>query len=73
MDGDTSYDYGATINEFRQVWREKYSEEKLEANFLKVSPAFLTTVPGNAKNGSYVSTKTIATTPVFGTEQLLYC
>ncbi|KAI0886184.1 glycoside hydrolase family 35 protein [Annulohypoxylon maeteangense] len=66
--GDSSYDYGAAIKENRHIWREKYSEEKLEANFFKVSPAYLTAVPGNASNGSYVSTDQIATTPVFGTE-----
>jgi hypothetical protein len=48
------------------VWREKYSESKLEANFFKVSPAYLTSVAGNASNGSYVSTDQIATTPVLG-------
>ncbi|KAI1632573.1 glycoside hydrolase superfamily [Biscogniauxia mediterranea] len=66
--GDSSYDYGAAIKENRHVWREKYSEEKLEANFFKVSPAYLTAVPGSASNGSYVSTDQIATTPVFGTD-----
>ncbi|OTA99256.1 glycoside hydrolase family 35 protein [Hypoxylon sp. CI-4A] len=66
--GDTSYDYGAAIKENRHIWREKYSEEKLEANFFKVSPAYLTAVAGNASNGSYVSTDQIATTPVFGTD-----
>ncbi|KAH6653217.1 putative beta-galactosidase E [Truncatella angustata] len=66
--GDTSYDYGAAIKENRHVWREKYSESKLEANFFKVSPAYLTAVAGSASNGSYVSTDQIATTPVFGTD-----
>ncbi|KAI1417373.1 glycoside hydrolase family 35 protein [Hypoxylon sp. FL1857] len=65
--GDSSYDYGAAIKENRHIWREKYSEEKLEANFFKVSPAYLTAVAGNASNGSYVSTDQIATTPVFAT------
>lgn len=66
--GDTSYDYGAAIKENRHVWREKYSESKLEASFFKVSPAYLTAVAGDALNGSYVSTDQIATTPVFGTD-----
>lgn len=35
------------------MWREKYSEMKLEANFLKVSPAYLTATPGNAMNVSF--------------------
>ncbi|KAI1654864.1 glycoside hydrolase family 35 protein [Daldinia decipiens] len=66
--GDSSYDYGAAIKENRHIWREKYSEEKLEANFFKVSPVYLTAVPGNASNGSYASTEEIATTPLFGTD-----
>lgn len=66
--GDTSYDYGAAITEDRHVWREKYSEQKLEANFLKDSPSFLTAIPGITSNGSYVNTSAIATTPLFGTE-----
>jgi beta-galactosidase len=39
MNGYASYDYGAALTEERSIWREKYSEEKLEANFLKVSSA----------------------------------
>lgn len=66
MGGDTSYDYGAAINEYRQVWHEKYSEEKLEANFFKVSPAYLTVKPGNATNGTYANTMAINTTPLIG-------
>lgn len=40
-DGYTSYDCGSQITEQRQLWREKYSEVKLQANFFHVSPAFL--------------------------------
>ncbi|KAL9088456.1 MAG: hypothetical protein Q9165_006180 [Trypethelium subeluteriae] len=64
--GDASYDYGAAITEDRLVWREKYPELKLQANFFKVSPAYLTATAGNVGNGSYASTSAIATTPVFG-------
>ncbi|KAL9107270.1 MAG: hypothetical protein Q9227_007812 [Pyrenula ochraceoflavens] len=64
--GYTSYDYGAAITEDRYLWREKYSETKLEANFLKASPAYLTATPGNATNGSYASTDAITVTPLFG-------
>ncbi|GFF25268.1 probable beta-galactosidase E [Aspergillus udagawae] len=64
--GYTSYDYGAAITEDRQIWREKYSEEKLQAHFLKVSPAYLTATPGNGANGSYTGNKDIAVTPLFG-------
>lgn len=61
-----SYDYGAAINENRRLYREKYSEQKLQANFFKVSPAYLTAVAGNETNGTYASTTDINTTPVFG-------
>lgn len=64
--GYTSYDYGAAITEDRYIWREKYSETKLQANFLKVSDAYLTATPGNASNGSYASTDAITVTPLFG-------
>ncbi|CCX12140.1 glycoside hydrolase family 35 protein [Pyronema domesticum] len=43
----TSYDYGSAINEFRGVTREKYSELKLQANFLAVSPFYTTSKPQN--------------------------
>ena len=43
----TSYDYGGPIRESRLVNREKYSEFKLLSQFLKVSPALLTTRPLN--------------------------
>lgn len=66
--GDTSYDYGAAIAEDRRVFREKYSELKLQTNFLKVSPAYLTAIPGNASNGSYVDTNRIAATPLWDTK-----
>ena len=59
--GYTSYDYGAAITEARLVSREKYSEAKLEANFLKVSPAYLTATAEQTTNGTYVNTKAIAT------------
>ncbi|KAK4200610.1 glycoside hydrolase superfamily [Triangularia verruculosa] len=41
----TSYDYGAAIAEDRTVGRPKYSELKLQANFFKVSPGYLTALP----------------------------
>lgn len=64
--GYTSYDYGAAIKEDLEVTREKYSEAKLLANFLKKSPAYLTATPGLAGNGSYVDTKAIDATPLYG-------
>ncbi|KAJ5903857.1 hypothetical protein N7504_006240 [Penicillium tannophilum] len=66
MNGYTSYDYGAAITEDRGIWREKFSEEKLEANFLKVSPAYLTATPGIGVNGSYGAPVSIAVTPLLG-------
>lgn len=70
--GYTSYDYGAAIAEDRTVSREKYSEAKLEANFLMASPAYLTATPMNGSNGSFVNTDLIATTPVIGDKTGFY-
>ncbi|KAI9675235.1 MAG: hypothetical protein M1822_008972 [Bathelium mastoideum] len=64
--GSSSYDYGAAITEDRLVWREKYSELKLQSNFFKVSPAYLTATPGNEDNGTYGSSGAIGITPLFG-------
>lgn len=57
--GFSSYDYGAQITEERQIWREKYSEVKLQANFFHVSPAFL---EADRFNGSLAFTDTDAIT-----------
>ena len=59
--GYTSYDYGAVIAEDRNVTRAKYSEVKLQANFLKVSPEYLVANAQPWENGSYVSTSIIST------------
>ncbi|OGM40835.1 putative beta-galactosidase [Aspergillus bombycis] len=64
--GYTSYDYGASIAEDRTLTREKYSEQKLQANFFKISPAYLTATPGIGKNGSYTDNPGIAVTPLVG-------
>ncbi|KAK5078615.1 hypothetical protein LTR64_002971 [Lithohypha guttulata] len=64
--GYTSYDYGAPISEDRAVLRAKYSEAKLIANFLKVTPAYVTSIPMNYTNGSFASTSDIAVTPLIG-------
>ncbi|KIW34995.1 uncharacterized protein PV07_01722 [Cladophialophora immunda] len=66
--GDSSYDYGAAITEDRHVWREKYSEMKLQANFLKVTPQYLTARALNETNGTYTDTDAITVTPVEATE-----
>ncbi|KAF3768705.1 family 35 glycoside hydrolase [Cryphonectria parasitica EP155] len=63
-----SYDYGSAIRENRAVDREKYSELKLEANFLKVSPGYLIAVPATSySTGVYNTNADIVTTPVLGT------
>ncbi|KAF9237579.1 glycoside hydrolase family 35 protein [Melanogaster broomeanus] len=60
----TSYDYGAAIAEDRTL-REKYYELKLQANFLRVSPAYLTTRPTNLYNqGTYTGNIALLTTQV---------
>ena len=68
LGGYTSYDYAAVIAEDRSVSREKYSEAKLEANFLQASPAYLTAIPQNNThaNGSYTDNPDIAVTALFG-------
>ncbi|KAK5108976.1 hypothetical protein LTR62_007610 [Meristemomyces frigidus] len=66
--GYTSYDYAAAIDEERGVAREKYSEAKLEANFLRASPAYLTAVPQNNTyaNGSYTGNSALAVSTLLG-------
>lgn len=61
-DGFTSYDYGAQITEERQIWREKYSEVKLQANFFHVSPAYLEADRFNPSL-DYTDNKSITVTP----------
>ncbi|KAL7931063.1 glycoside hydrolase family 35 protein [Trichoderma chlorosporum] len=62
--GYTSYDYGASIREDRTVDREKYSELKLQGQFMKVSPGYMTTTPGNATQGTYSDNEDITITPL---------
>ena len=71
--GYTSYDYGSVIAEDRTVTREKFSEAKLEANFLVASPAYLTaTTQGNASNGSFATPETIAVTQMTSNQTGFY-
>lgn len=61
--GYTSYDYGGAIKEDRSIWREKYPELKLEANFLAASPAYLIAEPHNQTNHSeYANTNDLTVT-----------
>ncbi|PTB61654.1 glycoside hydrolase family 35 protein [Trichoderma citrinoviride] len=66
--GYTSYDYGASIREDRRVDREKYSELKLEGQFLKVSPGYITATPENATQGVYSDNPNIVITPLLAKE-----
>lgn len=55
------------IRENRAVDREKYSELKLQANFLAVSPGYLTAAAVNSSTtGVYNTNSDIVTTPVLG-------
>ncbi|KAI5779605.1 glycoside hydrolase superfamily [Geopyxis carbonaria] len=62
----TSYDYGSAIREDRGIDREKYSELKLQAQFLKVSPAYLTSKPQNlipsTITGAFTNSQDLAVT-----------
>ncbi|CZS89191.1 probable beta-galactosidase [Rhynchosporium agropyri] len=66
--GYTSYDYGSSIRENREIDREKYSELKLQANFLKVSPAYLTSGVGTGTTRKYTDSSSIFTTPLLGND-----
>lgn len=70
--GYTSYDYGAAIAEDRTILREKYSEARLEVNFLKVSPEYLTATPGIASNGTFTNMAALATTQLKGNATNFY-
>ncbi|KAF5027145.1 hypothetical protein F66182_771 [Fusarium sp. NRRL 66182] len=61
-DGYTSYDYGASISEDRTITREKYSEIKLQGQFLRVSPAYAISEPNNLTTTKYTDNKEIAVT-----------
>lgn len=62
--GYTSYDYGSAIREDRMVVREKYSEVKLQLNFLSVSPVYMVATVYNFTNTSYTDTPDITVSPV---------
>jgi len=65
--GYTSYDYAAAIAEDRSVSGEKYSELKLEANFLKVSPGYLVTTPNICNfTGVYSLSQEVTVTGLIG-------
>ncbi|KAL4970537.1 glycoside hydrolase family 35 protein [Aspergillus stella-maris] len=66
--GYTSYDYGSPIAETREITREKYSELKLIANFVKASPGYLEATPGNLTNTTYTNTADLTVTPLLGND-----
>ncbi|KAI9930751.1 hypothetical protein MW887_011508 [Aspergillus wentii] len=70
--GYTSYDVGAAITEDRRLDRERYSELKLQANFLQVSPAYITSTPLDATIGGYVNTSALTTTRLKDTQTSFY-
>ncbi|KAK5991023.1 putative beta-galactosidase A [Cladobotryum mycophilum] len=66
--GYTSYDYAASIREDRTVDREKYSELKLQGQFMKVSPGYLVAAAGNLTQGVYSDNKNVTITPLLAKE-----
>ncbi|KAL4876298.1 putative beta-galactosidase A [Aspergillus karnatakaensis] len=66
--GYTSYDYGSPIRETREIDREKYSEIKLLANFIKASPSYLLATPGSLTNTTYTDTTALTVTPLLGND-----
>ncbi|OJZ84692.1 glycoside hydrolase family 35 protein [Aspergillus luchuensis CBS 106.47] len=70
--GYTSYDVGAAIAEDREVTREKYSELKLQSNFLQASPAYLESHPVFGSYGIYTDTTSLAVTRLAGNPTNFY-
>lgn len=66
--GYSSYDYAAVIAEDRNVAREKYSEAKLLANFIRASTAYITAIPSNNTNvtGAFTGDSSLFTTQSIG-------
>jgi Beta-galactosidase, domain 2 len=54
------------IQEDRTITREKYSEAKLQAQFLNVSPGYLLSTPSNLTVGKYSDNPAITVTPLIG-------
>lgn len=63
---------GAAIAEDREVIREKYSELKLQSNFLQASPAYLESHPENGSYGIYADTTSLAVTRLAGNPTNFY-
>ncbi|KAI0445775.1 glycoside hydrolase family 35 protein [Xylaria telfairii] len=72
QNGYTSYDVGAAIKENREITREKYSELKLQGNFLRVSPGYATGRPEDGSYGLYTDTSAVVVTPVRGSTSGFY-
>ncbi|CAG8902480.1 unnamed protein product [Penicillium egyptiacum] len=69
--GYTSYDVGAAITEDRLVAREKYSEIKLQAQFMQAFPAYLTSQPLGASFAN-TNTSSLVTTLLRGVSTNFY-
>ncbi|KAH8429096.1 glycoside hydrolase family 35 protein [Aspergillus melleus] len=70
--GYTSYDVGAAIDENRGISREKYSEIRLQVNFLSASPEYLTMKPKPGTFGVYTDTSDLLVTPLSGSSASFY-
>ncbi|KAJ0294625.1 hypothetical protein CBS470a_000533 [Colletotrichum nupharicola] len=74
-EGYTSYDHGASIRENRGIDREKYSEAKLQAHWLHVSKAYLTSYDTFERTGYTLTVPTTygnVTIPMLGGELSLH-
>ena len=65
----TSYDYGSSIKETREITREKYNELKLQAGLIMSSPAYLTSGPtDDVKSGAWADNSALWVTRVADTK-----
>ncbi|KAH8203940.1 hypothetical protein TruAng_001882 [Truncatella angustata] len=70
--GYTSYDYGAAIAEDGSITREKYSELKLQANFIVASTDYLTAVPDTPSTTLYTTSSDLYVTPLKSNQTQFY-
>lgn len=61
---ETVSNFFKAIKEDRSIDREKYSEIKLQGQFLRVSPSYATATPGNLSTSRYTDNEEIAVTPL---------
>jgi hypothetical protein len=71
--GYTSYDYGSPLSEERLVDKEKYSEAKLQANFIVGSPQYLTAEPQTSfTTGEHTTSADLAVTRLDGPDSSVF-